>query len=231
MIEHTMLSRRDDAFIKLVGTHQIVTWSEEPIKFKSGIESHVYVNGRNDVTGSRAALRGIGGVIADLAYRAGRSPGRRLQLIGIPTAGTALAAAAVSVAQSEFDIGCRTMREVKKAHGKGENQRWVDGFPQDDEDYASVDNVVTDGQSKLDAIERLREDGYPVEQMLHIILIDRKQGGIEKLNALGYRTATRMDLPTVVRGLVLMGFWPKERLERYLAERAEWADKLGVSVF
>lgn len=214
----------DKPLIRIIGERGIVYWSDEPITFKSGIKSHVYVSGRSDLTGDQAALSTIGNILRARAVRALPQEivsRRRIQFIGIPTAGTPLAvAAAISIGRGMI-AGCRIMREVKKSHGN--DHRWVDGEPRSDEYYVTVDNVITDGQSKLEAIARLREDGYSVKKMLHLIFVDRNQGGMETLRTIGYNAVACIALPTVVLGLVEQGFWPRERLECYQIERAEWA--------
>jgi len=216
----SIYATNDEALIKLIAKVGMVRWSDDPITFKSGIRSHIYVSGRNELTSNRTALRAVGSMIAQMAQEATRHRAGSIHLIGIPTAGTPLAAAGAALSDKEDPIGCRTMREVKKGHGA--NHRWIDGEPNPDETYMTVDNVITDGQSKLETIERLHEDGYPVDNIYHLILIDRKQGGVEMLREQGHKVLTRIDLPTVVQGLVLLGFWSKERLRRYQTERAEW---------
>ena len=205
----------------------MVGWNDEPVTFKSGIKSHVYVLGRDELTSDADALFATGMAIADAAFMhmpiENLTERKKLVMIGIPTAGTPLAVAASLAWHSiigDTRIGSRTMRTEKKGHGV--HHRWVDGRPRDDEIYYSVDNVITDGQSKIEAIERLQEDGYPVEKMAHIILIDRKQGGVEKLRQQGLTVITLLELPAIVEMLVARGTWPQERLELYRAEMSAY---------
>ncbi len=218
---------RNQELVRHIARIGMVRWSEEPVTFVSGTKSHVYVSGREELTSDPDALWAIGKAIAHAAFMAMPSSNlterKKLMLIGIPETGKPLSVAAALAWRAvlgDIQIGSRTMRTKKKAHGRSENQRWVDGEPRDDEIYFTVDNVITDGKSKLKAIGRLREDGYPVEGMTHIILIDRKQGGVERLAKRGYRVVTLLELPTIVESLVMRGTWPMERLERYREELA-----------
>jgi orotate phosphoribosyltransferase len=51
-----------------------------------------------------------------------------------------------------------------------------------------LEDVVTTGQSAMKAVERLREAGYSVEQV--IALVDRQQGGAELYQSAGLKFET-----------------------------------------
>lgn len=223
---HGTPRERKQALIDSIARVGLVRWSDELIRFKSGITSHVYVSGREELTSDAGTLFAVGMAIATAAFmampEANLNERKKLVLIGIPTAGTPLAVAAAlawHTLASDIRIGSRTMRDARKEHGRPENRRFVDGAPREDEIYYTVDNVITDGASKLTAIRRLCEDGYyPAAGLSHIILIDRKQGGVEMLRAQGHRVITLLGLPTIVKTLVARGAWPKERLVAYERE-------------
>jgi uridine monophosphate synthetase len=48
-----------------------------------------------------------------------------------------------------------------------------------------IDDIVTDGASKLEAIEPLEAEGLVVEDL--VVLVDREQGARERLLTKGYR--------------------------------------------
>ena len=48
-----------------------------------------------------------------------------------------------------------------------------------------LEDVVTTGQSAMKAVERLRQAGYTVEEV--ISLVDRKQGGAEFYQSVGLK--------------------------------------------
>ena len=74
-----------------------------------------------------------------------------------------------------------------------------------------MDNVVTDGQSKFEAVERLRASGYPVDEMPSLIFVDRQQGGIRRMEEAGFKNIVvayrLLDLTFAFGELKL---WPKE---------------------
>jgi len=75
------------------------------------------------------------------------------------------------------------IRKEPKKHGRG---LWVEGISNlpDGAAVAIVEDVVTTGGSTIKAIERAREEGLKVVQVL--ALVDREEGGKENLKKLGY---------------------------------------------
>lgn len=196
-----------------VGT---IEWSDSPFKLRSGIESRVYVHGRGELTANPDLLWRVGRKFAQAA-----APLLRGYLhpcfIGLPTAGTALASWASAVDKAEGITGRKAcwfvMREQRK-EGHGVAKQWVADKPNHDfYHYFVPDNVVTDGGTKLDGTERFREDGFAVEQMSHLIMIDRQQGAIEKLERAGITDVTVLyNLLDAVYAFGELGLWPKERV-------------------
>ena len=187
-----------------------VRWSDTPFTLKSGVPSHVYVYGREDLTDNPNVLARLGSVIAlELEYEISVPTGKKLCLIGIPTAGTPLAQAAAN--GSEGFIIFRVMREMQKDHG-AHGKTIVNGRPNPAEHvYATIDNVVTDGESKVEAARLLREDGYPVDDMTHVILVDRGNGGVERLRKEGFKVIVIFNLTDLIDVFVESERWSPEQ--------------------
>jgi len=83
-----------------------------------------------------------------------------------------------------LELGCPLIypRKEVKAHGTG---RAVEGEFQKGERVVVLDDEITPGASKLEAIAPLEELGLLVEDV--VVLIDREQGGREYLEERGYR--------------------------------------------
>jgi len=199
-----------------------VRYSEKPFRLKSGIDSHVYVFGREDLT-DNPDLEWIIGERIVLEVSEGSIEGdKRPCLIGIPTAGTALAQAAAMVSWDMSRvcvppafpvIAHRIMREGKKEHGV--HHKWVNGDPSPEHTYWAVDNVVTDGASKFEAAEKLAESGYESFEMPQIVLVDRQQGGIKKMEEGGFkRVHVIYRLLDISFALGEFRLWPKEVVSR-----------------
>jgi orotate phosphoribosyltransferase len=199
-----------------------IVHSERTFRLKSGVDSHIYVKGRDDLTDNPDLEWLIGEKIANLVYERELFLGGQPCLIGIPTAGNALAQAAAMVSvymqarQSEWVrplIAHRVMREKLKG-AYGIHNTWVNGRPDlQKHDYWMVDNVATDGTSKFEAAEKLAADGYPAKQMPCLIWTDRQQGAVPKLKAAGFENViVAYNLLDITYAYGEMKLWPKDAL-------------------
>jgi uridine monophosphate synthetase len=66
-----------------------------------------------------------------------------------------------------------------------------------------IDDLITKGQSKLEAIALLEDAGLKVKDIL--VLVDREQGGVEGLDARGYTVHSVLILGRILDALVSMG--------------------------
>lgn len=100
-------------------------------------------------------------------------------LADVPTAATPL----VSSLSDKLGVGMVTPRTDAKVHGSGAK---VDGLLEADKGKTAVviDDLVTRADSKLEAVNVLKENGVGVKDV--VVLVDRKQGGEEQLAAEGY---------------------------------------------
>jgi uridine monophosphate synthetase len=83
-----------------------------------------------------------------------------------------------------LELGCPLIYPRKEVKGHGTRQA-VEGAFQQGERVVVLDDLITTGASKLEAIAPLEELGLQVKDI--IVLIDREQGGREDLEKRGYR--------------------------------------------
>lgn len=193
---------------------EFITWREQPFVLKSGIKSHVYVRGRDDLTRNPDALWLFGRKIASFVSRLGDSDQRIPAFVGLPAAGTALAAAA-ALADSQLHIlspaaAFFIMREKNKGHGAEKDRHWIVGHP-DPAAYRlfAIDNTATDGKTKEEAAEKFLEDGYDAFDLDYIIGVDRQQGAVINLKNKRFTHIHAVyHLLDLTYALGTLGVWP-----------------------
>ncbi|MGQ9456270.1 MAG: orotate phosphoribosyltransferase [Armatimonadota bacterium] len=167
-------------------------------KLKSGIISPVYVDFRVLIS-KPDLLRDIGWALANRAKQIGCD-----RIAGIPYAGIPLAVA-TSLASS---IPAIYVRKEAKHHGTG---KLIEGEFKAGERVLVIDDVVTDGASKIETIELLREAGLVVTDVL--VVLDREQGGARILERAGYRLHALCTLSRAISLLVEAGLIGQEVLK------------------
>lgn len=176
MIEKIKPTLATDASSDLTSQRQLlldlfcqVAYKEGDFVLSSGQRSSYYINGKQVTLHPQGALA-MG----------------RLLLSQLPTDTTAVAGltlgadpivSAVSIvsALENRPIPALIVRKESKGHG---TMAYIEGpsLPAGAK-VVVLEDVVTTGQSAMKAVERLREAGYSVEQV--IALVDREQGGAE----------------------------------------------------
>src|ERR687885_229770 len=152
-------------------------YKEGDFVLSSGQRSSYYINGKQVTLHPQGALA-IGRLLLSL-----------LPLDTEAVAGLTLGAdpivSAVSVvsAYENRPIPALIVRKESKGHG---TMSYIEGpsLPVGAK-VVVLEDVVTTGQSAMKAVERLRDAGYSVEQV--IALVDRQQGGAEFYHSVGLK--------------------------------------------
>ena len=144
----------------------------------SGLKSSHYVDARR-VTHDAEGITLIGELVQEIVAAAG------VEAIGGPTAGAnpIITAAQIAAHRKQQPLGGFFVRSERKQHGTGQliegNHPASPGAR-----VAIVDDTLTTGGSIERAIEAVESAGSKVVKV--VVLVDRRQGGAERLRARGY---------------------------------------------
>jgi orotate phosphoribosyltransferase len=87
------------------------------------------------------------------------------------------------------------VRKQSKGHG---TQAYIEGpMLEPGSEVVVLEDVVTTGQSALQAVQRLKEAGYRVSRIL--ALVDRQQGGAQTYRELGLEFETLFTIEDIQR--------------------------------
>ena len=161
---------------------------------KSGEQSSFYLDFRNLVSYPKILVE-----VCDLIYhKMVNTPGK---ICGLPYAGLPYAQS-ISVCYNRPLV---MLRKEKKKHGTG---KMIEGEYSAGEDLIIVDDILTSGASILESLEHLKE--FNIKKI--IVLVDRKQGGSEKLKEMGYLVESVFSLESIMgmNSLVNCKLYPPE---------------------
>lgn len=144
----------------------------------SGARSTYYIDARITTMSGRGQLL-IGRVGLDALDAAGWEPA----VIGGLTLGADPVAYAIAhaAAQEGRELDAFTVRKQAKSHGTG---RRIEGGFRSDSEVVVTEDVVTTGESALQAIKVVEEAGGRVTGVLAVV--DREEAGRERLERAGY---------------------------------------------
>ena len=94
------------------------------------------------------------------------------RILGVPTAGVPFA----TVVSQKLGIPLIYYRQARKEHGV---RKKIEGILERNDRILIVDDLITTGESVIEAAEVIRDQGGVVNEL--VVLLDREQGGKERL--------------------------------------------------
>jgi len=114
---------------------------------------------------------------------------------------------------TKLNLPCLVVRKEAKKYGI--TGRIAGGEVRKGERILFIDDVVTDGKSKLEGINPLLQGGAIVETVL--VVIDREQGGKQSLEKQGFKLHAVTALSELVKSLANNGRISEEKAETILS--------------
>ncbi len=196
-------------------------WNEVPIILNCGYSSRHYVNLRPKK--DQDTLRFVGQTIARRIQQLQRDskmdPKKIPCLVGVPTAGTPLALAAVLNPCLGQTLHYEIMREKPRDHVHGLDQTWA-GPPDDTQVQILVENVCTSSSSIETAARRMWKDGHDPDTMHYLIGVDR--GGADILRQKRFKNVTALiHMEDALPAAVYLGLREEWVYADYLSEKRQ----------
>lgn len=156
----------------------------------SGKTSSVYVDARLTTMSPEGMV-----LIGNLALQVFAQAGWKPSAVGGLTLGADPVAYAISHASagSPSPLRAFTIRKEAKSHGTGQR---IEGPFNSHDDVVIVEDVITTGQSALQAIDAVSQAGARVLGVLAVV--DREDGGREMLKARGFKVISLSTLSELV---------------------------------
>ncbi len=210
--DHVLPRLREAAALMFWEAEAVRIRLEEPFRLASGNFSPIYINCRRVI--SEPAFMSLFVAAALTVLERG---GAQFEAVaGGETAGIPFAA---YLAQG---LGRRMLYVRKKAKGHGIASK-VEGQVRSGDRVLLVEDLITDGGSKIGFLEALREAGGTVADAL--VLFDRQQGGAEVLGSHGARLHSVTDRGTILavaEGAKLLSTADRQAVEAYFEDPEAW---------
>lgn len=128
-------------------------------------------------------------------------------LAGVPEAATPIAAAV----GYKLHRALLQPRKVVKDHGTKSS---VEGSFNDGDKVVLIDDLITKGDSKLEAIAQVEDAGLVIDKF--IVLVDREQGGLAMIRKEGYKIEAAFGITTLIESLFAQNKITKEQHDTVL---------------
>ena len=170
------------------------SYEKKEVTLASGKKSDFYIDCRQTTLHPEGAY-----LVGKIFYDMIKKSGLRIEAVGGPTMGADPIATAISlISHLEGNpMPAFIVRKEPKKHGLGQ---WIEGKKnlENGANVAIVEDVVTTGGSSIQAVKRAEEEGLKVVAVFAVV--DREEGGSEKIREAGYEFKAIFTKGDVVGG-------------------------------
>jgi orotate phosphoribosyltransferase len=144
------------------------------------------------------------------------------RILGVPTAGVPFA----TVVSQKLGLPLIYYRQARKEHGV---RKKIEGVVERNDRVLIVDDLITTGESVIEAAEVVRDQGGVVNEL--VVLLDREQGGQQRLRASRIEPHVLFRISDAMTWLHTVGLIEDkiyETLKRYIEEESQVAQALPI---
>ena len=148
------------------------------ITLSSGKKSTYYVDSKLTTFDPEGVL-----LVGKLVFQLAKDKGKGVSAVGGLTMGADPIAISTTIAAMHemYPLKGFSVRKEAKTHGK---RKLIEGNLAVSDKVVILDDVITTGSSTIKAIEAVKEFGCEI--VMVVALVDRREGGMEKIRSLGY---------------------------------------------
>jgi orotate phosphoribosyltransferase len=142
------------------------------------------------------------------------------RILGVPTAGVPFA----TVVSQKLSLPLIYYRQARKEHGV---RKKIEGILERNDRVLVVDDLITTGESVIEAAEVVRDQGGVVNEL--VVLLDREQGGQQKLRTFRIEPHILFRISDAMTWLHTVGLIEDKiykTLKRYIEEESQIAQAL-----
>ncbi|MFX1510892.1 MAG: orotate phosphoribosyltransferase, partial [Promethearchaeota archaeon] len=130
------------------------------------------------------------------------------RIAGIPTAGISFATAICN----RLNLPLLYIRSKPKAYGR---QQRIEGILEKGDQVLVIDDLITDGGSKIEVVKPLKEAGAKVKDVL--VVLDREQGGADQLKRENLSLHALAPISGIIKALAAENRLTQTKADRILA--------------
>lgn len=187
-VEDLLATPIDEISTKLADLFKSQSLVEKDLILPSGQIGHFYVDTKQTLLGSE------GGTLASIGILQMLKP-EVSSLGGISSNATSVASGAIQLAYLQgIKLNSFFVRKEPRKFGKSP---WVEGPLEPNEKVCIIEDVLLDGANVINAIRRIQEE-FGAEVVQVIAVLDRKEGGLDRLEELGIDVTTICSIEDII---------------------------------